>query len=226
MNLKPLIAWTAVASVIAILIVINIYIKNFHQYEISENAASWGAFGDYFGGVLNPLIGIANLGFLIYISFLIADLDEKRSIRETKSQKEFALFGVKHDAIRQLVSMLDKVHLELFNNPASAYKTLRYLEHELFMYLASITYLFPNIIAYDLEGFRESLVGMRYCVGVEERLEKEGYKDFEGKSAEEIKIEIAAIVKKSLENFETHLGTFMMEKYKLLNTISKDFLEI
>jgi len=57
-----------VAAVFAILTVFMSYIVNFYfklKYTISSDTAVWGQLGDYFGGILNPLLGFISLVLLI-----------------------------------------------------------------------------------------------------------------------------------------------------------------
>lgn len=58
------------------------YIINFFELDISKNPNDWGPFGDYFGGILNPIIGIANIIILLLISYQIASWDNKRHRNE------------------------------------------------------------------------------------------------------------------------------------------------
>ncbi|EDU6392004.1 hypothetical protein C8914_003718, partial [Salmonella enterica subsp. enterica serovar Norwich] len=44
--------------------IIMIYINNFYNFRISKDPSDWGALGDYFGGLLNPLISIITLFFV------------------------------------------------------------------------------------------------------------------------------------------------------------------
>jgi len=46
-------------------IIIGSYILNFRNSSISNNPSDWGVLGDYFGGILNPLISLITLFFLI-----------------------------------------------------------------------------------------------------------------------------------------------------------------
>jgi hypothetical protein len=56
------------------------FILNFKSHIISENISDWGSFGDYFGGIINPIISLLNLIVLGYITYLIA----KNSVEENK----------------------------------------------------------------------------------------------------------------------------------------------
>ncbi|MHC6655524.1 hypothetical protein [Aeromonas salmonicida] len=41
-----------------------IYIINFHDHSLSNDPANWGVLGDYFGGVINPILSFATLIFV------------------------------------------------------------------------------------------------------------------------------------------------------------------
>lgn len=49
---------------ISIAIAISIYIIKFHDYSLSDDPAKWGVLGDYFGGVINPILSLATLIFV------------------------------------------------------------------------------------------------------------------------------------------------------------------
>lgn len=51
-----------------------------------SNSDDWAAFGDFVGGVTNPLIGIANLVLLVVISYQLADRDDRRNMISLKHQ--------------------------------------------------------------------------------------------------------------------------------------------
>ncbi|WP_286265953.1 hypothetical protein [Thalassotalea atypica] len=64
---------------IVISIVLGLYIFQFGQYGLSSEQDVWGAFGDYIGGILNPII--ASLA-LIYLIKTYAT--QKEELTETK----------------------------------------------------------------------------------------------------------------------------------------------
>lgn len=60
-----------------VVIVFLIYIANFWNRPIATDASSWGAFGDYIGGVINPI-----LGFFSFMALLITlDLQRKQLVK-------------------------------------------------------------------------------------------------------------------------------------------------
>lgn len=92
MKLKDskLIACTGVSIVIAIALVICTYIINFHNNSISHDPADWGVLGDFFGGVMNPIISLATLFFVAktYVT-QIAELDSAReSVKRADELRE------------------------------------------------------------------------------------------------------------------------------------------
>ena len=55
------------------------YVWGFHGQEISADASKWGAFGDYFGGLLNPLFGF----FTLLVAVRVLSL-QRSELHETK----------------------------------------------------------------------------------------------------------------------------------------------
>lgn len=97
-NAKDAFKWAITIVSLSVVIVALAYYINFRNAPISQDPAAWGAFADYFGGVLNPLIAIGNLFLLIFISFQLADRDD---IRDRKV--------LQHQAFQEFVNMLDEV---------------------------------------------------------------------------------------------------------------------
>jgi len=62
---KTLINTVAFVVVIGTFIVISVYIYQFHNGSLG-GTASFGAFGDYIGGLLNPIFGFSTVILLIY----------------------------------------------------------------------------------------------------------------------------------------------------------------
>jgi hypothetical protein len=71
----------AVISVIFIAITLGLYVKKFGSPYLSDDRGHWGVFGDYVGGVLNPVLATANLAVVIYIAFALGQIQREH---ETK----------------------------------------------------------------------------------------------------------------------------------------------
>ncbi len=56
--LEKVAPWIGAGGTVALFIA---YVWNFHTQEISSDVSKWGALGDYFGGLLNPLFGFITL---------------------------------------------------------------------------------------------------------------------------------------------------------------------
>jgi hypothetical protein len=71
-----------IALVLALLILIA-YLWRFGGMPISDRTGTWGEFGDYFGGVMNPIIGLATV-FLVFITFTLQRRELRASLAEMK----------------------------------------------------------------------------------------------------------------------------------------------
>ncbi len=85
-------------------------------YVISKGwneAAYWGAFGDFVGGLLNPFFAFANLILLVTISYQLKARDEAQSEADRVAQREQSAFevsyGLKSEAVKELVKILNNV---------------------------------------------------------------------------------------------------------------------
>lgn len=59
-----------------------IYLGNFGAYKISDSPGDWGVFGDYIGGVLNPLLSIVNLIVLGYLTIFVSEQDSRTALNQ------------------------------------------------------------------------------------------------------------------------------------------------
>lgn len=70
-------------------IIIGSYILNFRNGSISNDPSDWGVLGDYFGGILNPLISMIMLFFLIK-TYLSQKKELSQSEIVAEEQREIA----------------------------------------------------------------------------------------------------------------------------------------
>jgi uncharacterized membrane protein len=78
---KNLIRAGITISIVAILIPIGFYIYDFGGRPRSENPAEWGTFGDFFGGILNPIISMLTLIVTVIIAIELKKIEDKNSDR-------------------------------------------------------------------------------------------------------------------------------------------------
>lgn len=131
MNLRAL-SFAAIAALTAIGVVSLIYIAAFGTTR-SSNPEIWGLFGDYFGGVLNPLFALA--AFLSALWSISVQQREARAAAEQLAtqteiaRREFEAFGSERlgeefvHVIRDIDQRLSKL-LESIISPAGAAQTV------------------------------------------------------------------------------------------------------
>jgi len=131
-KILKLILWICISIAIA---TIGFYAYNFNKSPLSSDPSDWGTFGDYIGGILNPILGITNIIVLIYISLLISKYEDKRWSHQ-----------LIHDAYKELLSEFEKLPHKKYNTSKS---------HDLIMYLYS--YAYENSYLFDEyeEDFRK-----------------------------------------------------------------------
>ena len=91
-------------------ILIILYFVFFH-YGFSNDSNSWSNFGDYFNGVLTPILTVVNIYVFIRLTTVISEIESKRaqealtqeklrSARELEQAKELFDKELEHDKIR------------------------------------------------------------------------------------------------------------------------------
>jgi hypothetical protein len=100
------------------LVVHTQYTDHFGSINKSASTEVWGQYGDYIGGLLNPILSIFNICLLIYLSVNVAtneerrtkearEYEEKRSREAIETQKLIALNAFRHEALNKLRDRLD-----------------------------------------------------------------------------------------------------------------------
>lgn len=87
-----LLGWAKVlllAVLVYTLVVISLFKTQFWGKSLATEAASWGQVGDYFGGLVNPIIGLATV-ILIFISIRIQQIELRESIGQIRVANEQA----------------------------------------------------------------------------------------------------------------------------------------
>ena len=102
----------ATAAALLLLGVIASYVFHFYfelKYGISNDPAVWGQLGDYFGGLLNPMLSFISLVLLIKSLTLQnqANQDLRHEISETRKTEKLRSFEV------QLFNMIDSQRASL-----------------------------------------------------------------------------------------------------------------
>lgn len=88
-RLSPALAWSfALVSTVTTLAVV-LYYSNFGGRSLSEDPEQWGQFGDFLGGVINPVVGLVTV-FLVIVSISVQRKELAATVEEMKSANEGA----------------------------------------------------------------------------------------------------------------------------------------
>ncbi len=77
------------AAIIFALLVVAFYLVWFSKHKVSIDPSDWGAFGDYIGGLVNPVVGLATV-ILVIFSINIQRRELRASLQEMKHANEAA----------------------------------------------------------------------------------------------------------------------------------------
>jgi len=92
----------------------------FRDHVIGTDPANWGQFGDFFGGTLNPIIALASLITLGYLTYLVGTLS-------TKENKKLFMLEMKMHAYDELAAMRVKVNVVSFDIRNSSFLRVKTL---------------------------------------------------------------------------------------------------
>lgn len=115
--------WPWILLGLFLFIICILYLIQFHSFPWSQNPGDWGTIGDYFGGMLNPLVSALALFFLIkaYVTQKEELRETRRVLEETeKSNKKLSESQEKLVAIQYLMSIIN-----------CCYQKIEYLHKEL-----------------------------------------------------------------------------------------------
>lgn len=94
---------------LAILIPIFIYLIIFYHHPLSDNGSNWGDFGNYLGGILNPIIGIFNVVVLVYLTLKVSELDNVRNERALELQRELGIKKIKYKSYKEINALFLRI---------------------------------------------------------------------------------------------------------------------
>jgi uncharacterized membrane protein len=92
----------------------------------------WARFGDYFSGVVNPLIAITNLIILVIISYQLANRDDKRN-----------QLPLKHEALIKLGQCMDYLPRPISLEPDDL-KMYYTADSKFYQFIRDWQYMFPD----------------------------------------------------------------------------------
>lgn len=132
------------------------YIRNFYSTPISGDPANWGQFGDYIGGVLNPLLALTNLVVFIFLNNKIQRQEDRNTAENIRIQKvmsdenkqlnkDIAFMQMRREELHYFKTEMDNC-IKLWNDSPDN-KARAKLVFETFQEMQSrLSYLFPIIL--------------------------------------------------------------------------------
>jgi hypothetical protein len=101
----------------------------------------WSDFGNYFTGLLSPLLAIINIVVLVELTIAVSDADKSRTRAEIKAQKDLLLLQMR----RQSIESFSQIMNHYFNN--------KYLEEDTKRVVAHVSEYLQTFIKTDFQYF-------------------------------------------------------------------------
>ena len=127
--MKRTLFWINIVLILGLILAISaviIYVRNFSGLDITQDTQTWGAFGDYVGGLISAIIGIVNLFLLVAITVFVEKLNNHRHLNE------FRYFA------------LTELHNQ-FDNLEYTSKSLEAFRHQIDSFNPRNSFLFKNM---------------------------------------------------------------------------------
>lgn len=124
-----------VVGVFILLCVVGFYIYSFHSNPISTNPADWGSFGDFLGGILNPIISLYSLVLLGFISYYIAKDSNNESnelnlrMRRMDAYNELTQHLPSLD--RVVITLSDSIEILKNNSMDNSFETFQFIRNKM-----------------------------------------------------------------------------------------------
>ncbi|UPS44501.1 hypothetical protein M1D30_13240 [Prevotella sp. E15-22] len=126
--------------IICLILVVFLYLGHFHD-GLSNQMSDWSDFGNYFTGLLSPLLTIINIVVLVELTIAVSDADKSRTSAGIKAQKDLLLLQMR----RQSIESFSQIMNHYFNN--------KYLEEDTKRVVAHVSEYLQTFIKTDFQYF-------------------------------------------------------------------------
>lgn len=93
--------WMYLVIGLSILACIGSFVLTFYDYTFSDKTENWGQFGDYVGGLMNPLVSILNVFVTIQIARAVNSFSAQQTQHQLNAQKELVKTQLLHEILRE-----------------------------------------------------------------------------------------------------------------------------
>jgi len=87
----------------------SIFYFSIFSSGLSSNQETWGQFGDFIGGILNPFLSFVSMIILAYLTHLVSQNDQKTSEKALKVQRKLVISQLRQQAFSEYISNVDAV---------------------------------------------------------------------------------------------------------------------
>lgn len=126
------------------------YIIIFGSGKFSNNPQIWGTFGDYFGGVLNPLLGLANLIIFIKLTLIVAENQDIATKQALSQEKKILISELMHDSAKELSFVLNSLAQKIISNIEKSEWEILNVKQTITTFGNNYSYLFKKIDTRDV----------------------------------------------------------------------------
>jgi uncharacterized membrane protein len=143
--------WKRIVKIVIIVLIIPLvfFILNFCKHGISDQISDWGNFGDYFGGVLGTIIGVANLVFLIYITYRLSEIDANREKSNLKFQLLISQNELRNASYKEINQLLKVFTIESIMGDSKSFMRCNLYAAEIEAFCEGMSHLFPLLKTKD-----------------------------------------------------------------------------
>jgi len=149
MKLKQTIKIFVVIFCIVSIIPIGFYVYKFWGTSLSDNPNDWNSFGGFFS-ILNPIIAVANLIVIGFLTYLIYKAQNELGEKTIQSQKEIAKINIKQQAYISITNTVDNFNQSMRSNERMEDKLLDARRLRAFLVMSNNN----NAHLFDIETIR------------------------------------------------------------------------
>jgi uncharacterized membrane protein len=197
-------------SVVIVLLTAVPFTLYFLTYSGGESNLNvdWGTFGDFIGGVLNPIFALLNLIAFLYFTYIIYEFDKNSKDRELNYQRKLIYSGEKYELFKKINHSVNKIRFVLLSNDEKKADTITDLFENCDSSFADLKLLFPEINITDDEIKR---IQDQFLVLIKEvqYVESQQSNDFSNafNFTKEVNLIINILLKRIRESIENNLET-------------------
>lgn len=133
-----------VMGFVLVVISIGIFVAKFSGQPISDKIESWAQFGDYIGGILNPILALINICVFVILTITIQNITDKNNKESLETSKRIALMSMKHEELKHFKEIMDK-NLEQWDEDLESIQKIRQVLYGFNVLEYRMMFLFPEL---------------------------------------------------------------------------------